>query len=172
MNLKLFPLDTQVAENPWLDVKMGANDGNCRFNFYFSSFQTCHLTIASYGWTASDLIYLWKVKTLTKHKTNIYPNKTKNTYLPFPISRKGWKSFLAFSLTECIYFRCSTRAQSSLCQTFTCLADSSSLNTLIARCICICIHICIYKKCVFLTLSKIPKYHQKYLKKFHLSPAL
>ena len=34
MNLKLFPLDTQ----------------------------TCHLTIASYGWTARDLEYLWKVK--------------------------------------------------------------------------------------------------------------
>ena len=33
MNLKLFPLDTQ----------------------------TCHLTIASYGWTAADLVYLWKV---------------------------------------------------------------------------------------------------------------
>ena len=33
MNLKLFPLDTQ----------------------------TCHLTIASYGWTANDLIYSWKV---------------------------------------------------------------------------------------------------------------
>lgn len=23
--------------------------------------QTCHLTIASYGWTANDLIYTWKV---------------------------------------------------------------------------------------------------------------
>ena len=33
MNLKLFPLDTQ----------------------------TCHLTIASYGWTARDLEYQWKV---------------------------------------------------------------------------------------------------------------
>ena len=33
MNLKLFPLDTQ----------------------------TCHLTIASYGWTAADLVYVWKV---------------------------------------------------------------------------------------------------------------
>ena len=33
MDLKLFPLDTQ----------------------------TCHLTIASYGWTANDLIYTWKV---------------------------------------------------------------------------------------------------------------
>ena len=33
MNLALFPLDTQ----------------------------TCHLTIASYGWAASDLVYLWKV---------------------------------------------------------------------------------------------------------------
>ena len=37
MNLKLFPLDTQ----------------------------TCHLTIASYGWTANDLIYTWKVKSET-----------------------------------------------------------------------------------------------------------
>ena len=92
MNLKLFPLDTQVAENPWLDVKMGANDENCRFNFYFSSFQTCHLTIASYGWTASDLIYLWKVKTLTKHITTF----TKKNYFPLPISSKGWKSFSLF----------------------------------------------------------------------------
>ena len=33
MNLKLFPLDTQ----------------------------TCHLTIASYGWTERDLQYIWKV---------------------------------------------------------------------------------------------------------------
>ena len=33
MNLKLFPLDTQ----------------------------TCHLTIASYGWAANDLVYMWKV---------------------------------------------------------------------------------------------------------------
>ena len=33
MNLKLFPLDTQ----------------------------TCHLTIASYGWTSRDLQYIWKV---------------------------------------------------------------------------------------------------------------
>ena len=33
MDLALFPLDTQ----------------------------TCHLTIASYGWTANDLIYTWKV---------------------------------------------------------------------------------------------------------------
>ena len=32
-SLKLFPLDTQ----------------------------TCHLTIASYGWTAADLVYVWKV---------------------------------------------------------------------------------------------------------------
>ena len=30
--------------------------------FYILQFQTCHLTIASYGWTANDLIYLWKVK--------------------------------------------------------------------------------------------------------------
>ena len=34
MNLKLFPLDTQ----------------------------TCHLTIASYGWTSRDLQYIWKVR--------------------------------------------------------------------------------------------------------------
>ena len=33
MDLALFPLDTQ----------------------------TCHLTIASYGWAANDLVYLWKV---------------------------------------------------------------------------------------------------------------
>ena len=33
MNLKLFPLDTQ----------------------------TCHLAIASYGWTAADVVYVWKV---------------------------------------------------------------------------------------------------------------
>jgi hypothetical protein len=43
MNLKLFPLDTQ----------------------------TCHLTIASYGWTARDLEYQWKVtkteKGIIKH---------------------------------------------------------------------------------------------------------
>ena len=31
-------------------------------------------------------------------------------------------------------------------------------------CICIC------KNCVFFTLPQIPKYHQKYLKKFHLFP--
>ena len=34
MDLALFPLDTQ----------------------------TCHLTIASYGWAANDLVYLWKVR--------------------------------------------------------------------------------------------------------------
>ena len=34
MDLALFPLDTQ----------------------------TCHLTIASYGWAANDLVYLWKVE--------------------------------------------------------------------------------------------------------------
>ena len=33
MDLALFPLDTQ----------------------------TCHLTIASYGWAANDLVYMWKV---------------------------------------------------------------------------------------------------------------
>ena len=35
MDLALFPLDTQ----------------------------TCHLTIASYGWAANDLDYMWKVET-------------------------------------------------------------------------------------------------------------
>ena len=35
MDLALFPLDTQ----------------------------TCHLTIASYGWAANDLVYMWKVET-------------------------------------------------------------------------------------------------------------
>ena len=34
MDLALFPLDTQ----------------------------TCHLTIASYGWAANDLVYMWKVE--------------------------------------------------------------------------------------------------------------
>ena len=46
MNLKLFPLDTQ----------------------------TCHLTIASYGWTAADLEYLWKVGPEYSPKTNpVFP---------------------------------------------------------------------------------------------------
>ena len=42
MNLAMFPLDTQ----------------------------TCHLTIASYGWTAADLVYLWKVRILHEPQPN------------------------------------------------------------------------------------------------------
>jgi len=44
MNLKLFPLDTQ----------------------------TCHLTIASYGWTANDLIYLWKHPNPVQFVSNLF----------------------------------------------------------------------------------------------------
>ena len=40
MDLALFPLDTQ----------------------------TCHLTIASYGWAANDLVYMWKV-----HRSVLFP---------------------------------------------------------------------------------------------------
>jgi len=44
MDLKLFPLDTQ----------------------------TCHLTIASYGWTANDLIYTWKHPNPVQLATNLF----------------------------------------------------------------------------------------------------
>jgi len=44
MNLKLFPLDTQ----------------------------TCHLTIASYGWTARDLEYLWKYPNPVQLASNLF----------------------------------------------------------------------------------------------------
>jgi len=44
MNLKLFPLDTQ----------------------------TCHLTIASYGWTARDLEYLWKHPNPVQFVSNLF----------------------------------------------------------------------------------------------------
>ena len=63
MNLKLVPLDTQ----------------------------TCHLTIASYGWTAADLVYLWKVKKVynIQHTNHIHnrqhPNPVQlaaNLFLP------------------------------------------------------------------------------------------
>ena len=39
MNLELFPLDSQ----------------------------TCHITVASYGWTADDVIYLWQVRVRQQH---------------------------------------------------------------------------------------------------------
>ena len=67
MNLKLFPLDTQVLfkclNSIFSDEIHSKNSKLSAFAlFYILQFQTCHLTIASYGWTANDLIYLWKVK--------------------------------------------------------------------------------------------------------------
>ena len=67
MNLKLFPLDTQVLfkclNSIFSDEIHSQNSKLSAFAlFYIFQFQTCHLTIASYGWTANDLIYLWKVK--------------------------------------------------------------------------------------------------------------
>ena len=55
MNLKLFPLDTQ----------------------------TCHLTIASYGWTAADLVYLWKV--INRSYNNQHTNHIHNHQHPNPV---------------------------------------------------------------------------------------
>ena len=46
--------------------------------FFQLIFQTCHLTIASYGWTANDLIYLWKVPNI-HHLPTIHQTFT-NTY--------------------------------------------------------------------------------------------
>ena len=37
--------------------------------------QTCHLTIASYGWTANDLIYTWKVGANNRIRRYCCPSK-------------------------------------------------------------------------------------------------
>ena len=45
MDLQLFPLDSQ----------------------------TCHISVASYGWTSDDVIYLWRVS--CKHETGVINSK-------------------------------------------------------------------------------------------------
>ena len=65
MNLKLFPLDTQ----------------------------TCHLTIASYGWTANDLIYTWKVRLETVDK------------IQYPTSKHGCNFLTIFIFSQTGLFK-------------------------------------------------------------------
>ena len=121
------------------------------------------MQFASYAWSANDIIYSWKVKT----KQNYLTKEAQFLFCQF--RQQGEK--ISLFLTEWIYFHCSARTQSSLCQTFSCLADSSSLNTLIAR--WLFVFVFVFVKIVFFLLC--PKFRnttKNIWKSSTFSPAL